>query len=440
IPQDETLSELDIQRTAEEDRVKENEAFKAGDYEEAVQYYTRSIKLHPRANLHTNRSLAYLKLLKYEAAEADATESLKLNDPKYLYKGYLRRAVARYRRGKYYEAMNDFEDGGKLELDEKERKELEGWKNECEKKWMSVDEIAAKRWKNRGMRKMKILEGRDEKAEQKKPYYERSVATNSKDSSASSHTLPETMTCRENIAESSSGIISEAPLKPKITIAEVTSEQEEENDPFAEECPEVTKTDTSSRTDMSNTEHRIQATCDPPAAEVQSDSYQITGQAATCSLKEKPSLQTQSQPISRPALDCPKLPIPSTSYELESTHKAYANNSTHPSWVNLIYNIPVTLFVRLLNNLNTTGPISGIIVALLEGIKTDGSPQQLKKCLEILQAVSKSKRFSLAVTFFEDSDKKSLNQLFETLRAAPIYRDNTGMQDVIKKLEAAYLK
>ena len=58
---------------AEMEKCKGNDSFKCGDYQEAADYYTSSLKIFERAIVYNNRALAYLKLKKNKSAEADST-------------------------------------------------------------------------------------------------------------------------------------------------------------------------------------------------------------------------------------------------------------------------------------------------------------------------------------------------------------------------------
>ena len=46
------------ERASEMEKNKGNEAFKSGDFEESINYYTNSIEIHPTAATYNNRGLA----------------------------------------------------------------------------------------------------------------------------------------------------------------------------------------------------------------------------------------------------------------------------------------------------------------------------------------------------------------------------------------------
>ena len=98
--------------TADEWRLRGNDLFRAGQYEDAVTCYERSIKVEPTAAAHGNRSMALLKLKRWAEAETDATEALGL-DP-YFLKAYQRRAAARTEQGNWLGAAEDTEEALRL--------------------------------------------------------------------------------------------------------------------------------------------------------------------------------------------------------------------------------------------------------------------------------------------------------------------------------------
>lgn len=60
-----------------------NQAYQAGEYSKAVQFYTMGIEQEPsNAALYSNRSAAYLKLEEYFKAKIDADKCISL-DPKW---------------------------------------------------------------------------------------------------------------------------------------------------------------------------------------------------------------------------------------------------------------------------------------------------------------------------------------------------------------------
>ena len=88
---------------------KGNEAFKAGEFQEALVYYTKSLAFDQSsaasAIVFSNRGLVQQKLKKFENAEKDYSSALE-QDPKYV-KAFSRRATTRISRGKFLAAIQD---------------------------------------------------------------------------------------------------------------------------------------------------------------------------------------------------------------------------------------------------------------------------------------------------------------------------------------------
>merc|ERR1719308_265934 len=89
---------LMVEAVSEKDRG--NDWFKKGDYDKAIEKYTKGMSLDPsNAMLPANRAMALLKKYQYGAAETDCTLALSI-DNTYV-KAYQRRASARTGLGKY---------------------------------------------------------------------------------------------------------------------------------------------------------------------------------------------------------------------------------------------------------------------------------------------------------------------------------------------------
>lgn len=114
-----SMSELQRQKMAVREKEKGNECFKAAEYEQAHWFYTRSIALdNTNAAVFANRAIAAIRLERFEAAEHDCTMAVELS-PHYT-KAYLRRGMARYRRGRYGSSLQDFQRALELEPGNKE--------------------------------------------------------------------------------------------------------------------------------------------------------------------------------------------------------------------------------------------------------------------------------------------------------------------------------
>ncbi len=69
--------EEERQNRANSEKEKGNEAFKAGDFREAIVYYNRSLSIKPVPAVYNNRAMTYIKLDKYEEAIKDCDAVLK---------------------------------------------------------------------------------------------------------------------------------------------------------------------------------------------------------------------------------------------------------------------------------------------------------------------------------------------------------------------------
>lgn len=81
------------------EKIKGNESYKNGDYEEAIQYYTNSIELKPISTTYTNRAFLNIKIKNYGDAIDDCKAALQLDQRNI--KAYIRLA-------EIYEVLNKF--------------------------------------------------------------------------------------------------------------------------------------------------------------------------------------------------------------------------------------------------------------------------------------------------------------------------------------------
>ncbi|XP_071483672.1 sperm-associated antigen 1-like [Diadema antillarum] len=103
----EGMTDRERELAANREKDKGNEAFRAGDYPEAIRYYTRSLSVVQSAPAFNNRSLARIKLGEYEGATEDCTEVLDL-EPSNI-KALLRRGSARKSLKQYDLALKDLQ-------------------------------------------------------------------------------------------------------------------------------------------------------------------------------------------------------------------------------------------------------------------------------------------------------------------------------------------
>ncbi|KAL3658296.1 hypothetical protein V7S43_016685 [Phytophthora oleae] len=96
------------------EKQKGNDCFKANELEVALLHYTRSMAYDDtNAILYANRALVHLRMKNFAAAEDDSSRAILL-DPSYM-KGWSRRGMTRYRRGRYAESVQDFEEALRLD-------------------------------------------------------------------------------------------------------------------------------------------------------------------------------------------------------------------------------------------------------------------------------------------------------------------------------------
>ncbi|XP_071108746.1 sperm-associated antigen 1-like isoform X2 [Haliotis cracherodii] len=107
---------------ANREKDKGNEAFRSGDYEESVLYYSRSISLLPTTASYNNRALAYLKTGDWDKCLADLGEVLN-TEPNNI-KGLLRRGTALKGKKEFGKAVKDFKRVLELEPANKKAQDL----------------------------------------------------------------------------------------------------------------------------------------------------------------------------------------------------------------------------------------------------------------------------------------------------------------------------
>ena len=87
---------------------KGNECFRAGENEDALLYYSRSLALDECSSVvYANRAMANIRLANFEAAVSDCTRALEI-DPTYT-KALSRRGMVHHRAGRYSLAEDDFQ-------------------------------------------------------------------------------------------------------------------------------------------------------------------------------------------------------------------------------------------------------------------------------------------------------------------------------------------
>jgi Flp pilus assembly protein TadD len=121
---------------AQNEKCKGDDAFRSGEFDEAVASYARSLALEEDAKTLSNRAAALLKLARFQEAEADASRALALEPDNA--KALSRRAVARRRLLRFAEAVQDLRRACELRPEDKAAAAL---LDETERDWRahSVD-------------------------------------------------------------------------------------------------------------------------------------------------------------------------------------------------------------------------------------------------------------------------------------------------------------
>ena len=119
--EEEDVTDERLRVEAEAEKERGNAAFKAGNWDKAIEKYTRGMQLDPtNCVLPANRAMALLKKSQYGAAETDCTLALSI-DPTYV-KAFQRRASARTGVKKFGEAVTDYDEVLRLEPSNKAAK------------------------------------------------------------------------------------------------------------------------------------------------------------------------------------------------------------------------------------------------------------------------------------------------------------------------------
>mmetsp|Transcript_24767 Transcript_24767/g.42698 ORF Transcript_24767/g.42698 Transcript_24767/m.42698 type:complete len:571 (+) Transcript_24767:91-1803(+) len=99
-----------------------NEAFKNGNYPDAIKHYTEAIRRHPSEPVfYSNRAAAYQKLGEFKLAEKDCDKATELN-PNFV-KAYIRKGHMQYFNKEYHKCLETYEKALKLDPENEEVKE-----------------------------------------------------------------------------------------------------------------------------------------------------------------------------------------------------------------------------------------------------------------------------------------------------------------------------
>lgn len=105
-----------MSQQAEKQKNLGNDAFKAGNFAKAIEYYTYATELDPKNPVYfTNRSMCYFKMQEWAKSLRDAEKSIALNGS--WVKGFYRAGMAQIELGLLKEAFANLEKAAELEPD-----------------------------------------------------------------------------------------------------------------------------------------------------------------------------------------------------------------------------------------------------------------------------------------------------------------------------------
>nr|XP_060633534.1 RNA polymerase II-associated protein 3 [Anolis sagrei ordinatus] len=381
-----------------------NGYFKEGKYEAAIECYTRGMAADgANALLPANRAMAYLKIQKYIEAEEDCTKAVLL-DSSYS-KAYARRGTARTALGKLQEALQDFETVLNLEPGNKQAiNEIMKIKNELIAKgqWTDVERPRLSQNENEIQNEVKPIN---------KPIHLRSAK-------------PLRRIIIEEVGNEmlSLNLGATASLEPPQPV----SSSAEAAQAFV------------SAKDLS--ENDFSSSSDTPKAkllkiEEMGDSINmgpLTTKGAmkektspqSCSMKKQTEMKIQTLP---PVFAFSVPPVPVNSFQLESDFRKLKE---HPDQLfSYLKQIDPSLYPNLFQKSLDPDVFSQILKILQDFYIGKEEPLLI---LEILQKLSESRRFDMAVMFMSDSEKKTVQSIFGHL-------EQSGLEDSsIEQLKKRY--
>lgn len=354
-----------------------NGYFKEGKYERAIECYTRGIAADgANALLPANRAMAYLKIQKYEEAEKDCTQAILL-DGSYS-KAFARRGTARTFLGKLNEAKQDFETVLLLEPGNKQ----------------AVTELS------------KIKKELIEKGHWDDVFLDSTQRQNVIKPIDNPPHLGSTKPLKKVIIEETGNLIQ------TIDVPDSTTAAAPESNPF-NLANVIASTGTASKKNSSQDD--LLPTSDIPKAKVLkieeiSDTSvlqpQVNLKQDVCeSFSEKISVEVDKIPAQSITTVLP--PVPSNSFQLESDFRQL--KSSPDMLYQYLKQIEPSLYPKLFQK-NLDPDVFNQIIKILHDFYIEKEKPSL--IFEILQRLSKLKRFDMAVMFMSEPEKKITHVLF----------------------------
>lgn len=373
-----------------------NGYFKEGKYERAIECYTRGIAADgANALLPANRAMAYLKIQKYEEAEEDCTQAILL-DGSYS-KAFARRGTARTFLGKLNEAKQDFETVLLLEPGNKQ----------------AVTELS------------KIKKELIEKGHWDDVFLDSTQRQNVIKPIDNPPHLGSTKPLKKVIIEETGNLIQ------TIDVPDSTTAAAAESDPF-NLANVIASTGTASKKNSSQDD--LLPTSDIPKAKVlkieESDTSvlqpQVNLKQDVCeSFSEKISVEVDKIPAQSITTVLP--PVPSNSFQLESDFRQL--KSSPDMLYQYLKQIEPSLYPKLFQK-NLDPDVFNQIIKILHDFYIEKEKPSL--IFEILQRLSKLKRFDMAVMFMSEPEKKITHVLFNHI-------DKSGLKgNSVEELKKRY--
>ncbi|XP_062439915.1 RNA polymerase II-associated protein 3 isoform X2 [Rhea pennata] len=373
-----------------------NAYFKEGKYEAAIECYTRGIAADgTNALLPANRAMAYLKIQKYEEAEDDCTQALLL-DASYS-KAFARRGAARVALGKLKEAMQDFEAVLQLEPGNKQAiNELAKIRNELSEKeqWTHQEypEILIKEAEIQNI--VKVI---DKPLHLKSTKPLRRIAIEEIDDDIQNSDFPSTSYLVNNWRDSTS--------------IETTANVSEDDQLAAMDIPKAKQL-------------KIEEISDMPTLQVRTG-VKGTSSIIHPSFTVKNNVEKEVKTSTRSASPIPV--IPANSFQLESDLRKL--KECPEKMYMYLKQIEPSFYPKLFQKSLDPDLFNQILKILHDFYIEKEEPVLI---LEILQRLSESKRFDMAVMFMSDSERKIAQVLFS-------YVNHMGLKDPsVEELEKKY--
>lgn len=366
-----------------------NGYFKEGKYEAAIECYTRGIAADgTNALLPANRAMAYLKIQKFKEAEEDCSQAL-LIDSSYS-KAYARRGTARAALGKLKEALQDFETVLKLEPGNKQAtNEITKLKNELIAKGLWTLQEFHGQSENETEYLVKPID-KPLHLRSKKPL--RRIVIEEVDEE-----MPGDILVTTNLESNKSRSVS---LEAKQTSASLKNSNTD---------------DLSSPADIPRAKLlKIEEMGDSDTVQPLTTVKEKPSPASQLPIKEKQAeVENQTLPVST----FPVPPVPMNSFQLESDFRKLKG---YPEQLYIyLKQIDPSLYPSLFQK-SLDPDVFCQILRILQDFYTGKEEPAL--ILEILQKLSESKRFDMAIMFLSDSEKNTAHSLFGHL-------EQSGLKD-----------